>query len=248
MGTEGTPSVAKVSSPHRVAALRAITSHCLRLHPSRIFTRHLIAQPKVVRQVLQSPEETRRLMLWLAAAVEHGIAVWSENKPRVYARKLYSVLWALRAEVQAGEAEEGMPQSGGGVRQRGGGGKRGAAGASSSSAPAPVSSTTLFRRFEPWELAFAREESLVAAREDTMGGMGTGMSGSGDQGGSSLAALLAKLDALEVKLKEQITQPRRRCPRCGSVDMERIAVQTRSADEGMTMMLQCTACQQRIRI
>jgi len=128
----------------------------------------------------------------VARAIEHGIAVWSENKARPYARKLYSILAALRVEER------------------------------------------LLVRHEPWEIAFLREETLI--REESSAAQQT------------LAAVTARLDALEAQLKSRIEQPRRPCPRCGSTDMERIAVQTRSADEGMTMMLQCTSCHQRVRI
>lgn len=128
----------------------------------------------------------------VARAIEHGIAVWSEGKAKPYARKLYSVLAALRCEDR------------------------------------------LLQRHEPWELAFLKEESLIREESTVMQ--------------QSLASLTAKLDSLEAQLKTRISQPRRACPRCGSKDMERISVQTRSADEGMTMMLQCTSCQQRVRI
>jgi DNA-directed RNA polymerase subunit M/transcription elongation factor TFIIS len=128
----------------------------------------------------------------VARAIEHGIAVWSEGKAKPYARKLYSILAALRVEER------------------------------------------LLARHEPWELAFLKEETLI--REESSAAQQT------------LAAVTARLDALEAQLKARIEKPRRACPRCGSTDMERIAVQTRSADEGMTMMLQCTSCQQRVRI
>jgi DNA-directed RNA polymerase subunit M/transcription elongation factor TFIIS len=128
----------------------------------------------------------------VARAAEHGIAVWSETKARPYARKLYSILAALRCEER------------------------------------------LLVRHEPWELAFLKEESMI--REDSSAIHQT------------LATLNSKLDALETQLKSRIEQPRRPCPRCGSTDMERISVQTRSADEGMTNMLQCTHCNQRVRI
>jgi DNA-directed RNA polymerase subunit M/transcription elongation factor TFIIS len=141
-----------------------------------------------------APEAVRRFSCPRAAAraLEHGVAVWSETKAKPYARKLYSILWALRCEDR------------------------------------------LLQRTDPWELAFLREESLVREDSSTFH--------------QTLAALNTKLDVLEGELKARIAQPRRPCPRCGSTDMERIAVQTRSADEGMTMMLQCTQCSQRVRI
>lgn len=144
-----------------------------------------------------SRESTRRFTSPRAAAmaIEHGVAVWSETKAKPYARKLYSILWALRCEDR------------------------------------------LLSRHDPWELAFVREESLVREEEAKTAGIQ-----------QTVAALSAKLDALEVQLKARIQEPRRPCPRCGSTDMERIALQTRSGDEGMTTMLQCTHCHQRVRI
>jgi DNA-directed RNA polymerase subunit M/transcription elongation factor TFIIS len=220
------PSDATVPKISRTEALRLLTLHCARIHPTRIFPRHIAASPKLVRQIAGSPEDMDRLRAWVAAAVEHGLAVWSEAKPKLYARKLYSVLWALRAEANA----------------------------------EPTSASALLRKFEPWELAFVREESMLPGADDGNGG--NGYSGGGDDDGpsasasassagsgtTSLAALFEKMDALEKRLKEHITQPRRKCPRCGSADMMRIAVQTRSGDEGMTNMMQCISCHQRIRI
>jgi hypothetical protein len=135
-----------------------------------------------------------------AAAIEFGIALWSEFKTRPYARKLYSILWTLRH---------------------------------------PPSAEQLLTRCEPCEVAFVRE--------DTMMGFAAG-AGDVREGGADLAALSSKLDALEAALKTKLTAPRRSCPRCGCRDMERIALQLRAADEGMTTMLQCTQCSQRIRI
>lgn len=144
-----------------------------------------------------APEAVRRFTSprAVALAIEHGVAVWSETKAKPYARKLYSILWALRCEDR------------------------------------------LLARHDPWELAFLREESLVRDTEAQSAGMQ-----------QTIAALTAKLDALEAQLKARIQQPRRPCPRCGSTDMERIALQIRRGDEGMTTMLQCTHCHQRIRI
>lgn len=143
-----------------------------------------------------APEAGRRFVSpqAVALAIEHGVAVWSETKAKPYARKLYSILWALRCENR------------------------------------------LLARHDPCELAFLREESLVRDAETQSGLQQT------------IAALTGKLDALEAQLKTRIQQPRRPCPRCGSTDMERIALQLRRGDEGMTTMLQCTHCHQRIRI
>jgi DNA-directed RNA polymerase subunit M/transcription elongation factor TFIIS len=131
-----------------------------------------------------------------ALAIEFGIAMWSECRTRPYARKLYSVLWALRH---------------------------------------PPSAEMLLARCEPCEVAFVREDTMMKHEE-------------AGEGNAAVAALQARLDALEAALKTRLTAPRRSCPRCGCKDMERIALQLRAADEGMTTMLQCTQCSQRIRI
>jgi DNA-directed RNA polymerase subunit M/transcription elongation factor TFIIS len=145
----------------------------------------------------------------VARAIEHGVAVWSEARSRQYARKLYSILWALRCD------------------------------------PA------LLARADPWDLAFLREESLIHAQ-------GAGRRAEQPQqpqqppSQEPLQQVTAMLDALQETLKKRVERvsvvAKRACPRCGSHETERIAVQTRSADEGMTQMLQCTACGQRVRI
>lgn len=90
-------------------------------------------------------------------------------------------------------------------------------------------------RAEPWDLAFLKEDSLLKNEKTA-------------EANTALAALTAKMDRLEATLKARLSAPRRSCPRCGCKDMERIALQLRAADEGMTTMLQCTNCSQRIRI
>lgn len=98
----------------------------------------------------------------------------------------------------------------------------------------------LFAKHDPWELAWVKEDSLISN------------SGTTKRDTDSSVALSAKLQQtislIEKDLKEQLKQfSLRRCPRCRSQDLERIAVQTRSADEGMTQMMQCTSCYHRFR-
>jgi hypothetical protein len=164
----------------------------------------------------------------VAGVIEHGVAVWSEARGRQYARKLYSILWALRCD------------------------------------PA------LLARVDPWDLAFIKEESLIQPPQQTHasggggGGGGNGGANAGPPSGARANAgplltnerrvheVQAMVDALQEKLKARVEAvsviAKRACPRCGSSETERIAVQTRSADEGMTQMLQCTSCGQRVRI
>jgi DNA-directed RNA polymerase subunit M/transcription elongation factor TFIIS len=97
----------------------------------------------------------------------------------------------------------------------------------------------LFVRHDPWDLAWIKEDSLISN------------STSASSAASSIA-LSAKMQQtiamIENDLKEQLKQfSLRRCPRCRSEDLERIAVQIRSADEGMTQMMQCTSCFHRFR-
>jgi DNA-directed RNA polymerase subunit M/transcription elongation factor TFIIS len=140
----------------------------------------------------------------VAMVIEHGIAVWSEAKCKQYARKLYSILWALRCE--------------------------------------PL----VLSRADPWDLAFLREESLIQTVPEE------GSSSLQNAHDHKLQEIGAMIDALQRELKERVEKvsvvAKRACPRCGSNETERIAVQTRSADEGMTQMLQCTSCGQRVRI
>lgn len=157
----------------------------------------------------------------VAHVVEHGIAVWSEAKARQYARKLYSLLWALRSEPN------------------------------------------LLARADPWDLAFLREESLIQssswAAGNEAGAVALATSTAASPQGSlqnaqerNLQHINEIVDKLQAELKERVERvsvvAKKACPRCGSHETERIAVQTRSADEGMTQMLQCTACGQRVRI
>jgi DNA-directed RNA polymerase subunit M/transcription elongation factor TFIIS len=97
------------------------------------------------------------------------------------------------------------------------------------------STEQLLTRCEPCEVAFVREDTMMKNEAST-------------EANAAVATLSSKLDRLEVALKTRLTAPRRSCPRCGCRDMERIALQLRAADEGMTTMLQCTNCSQRIRI
>lgn len=97
------------------------------------------------------------------------------------------------------------------------------------------SAAALLTRHQPWEVAFVKEDSMMREQRDKAQS-------------SAVAALGQKLDRLEATLKSRLTAPRRSCPRCGCRDMERIALQLRAADEGMTTMLQCTNCSQRVRI
>lgn len=159
----------------------------------------------------------------VAQAIEHGVAVWSEARGRQYARKLYSILWALRCDPN------------------------------------------LLARADPWDFAFLREESLIHAQAPPPT-FHAGTSRSDQAAAAAPAAPAAPhqsqerkmqqvtgmIDALQEALKKRVERvsvvAKRACPRCGSHETERIAVQTRSADEGMTQMLQCTACGQRVRI
>jgi DNA-directed RNA polymerase subunit M/transcription elongation factor TFIIS len=101
----------------------------------------------------------------------------------------------------------------------------------------------LFARHDPWDLAWIKEDALISS------GLSSKITRDHD---SSSIALSTKLHGtithIEADLKEQLKRfTLRRCPRCQSQDFERIAVQTRSADEGMTQMLQCTACNHRFK-
>lgn len=143
----------------------------------------------------------------VAQAIEHGIAVWSEARGRQYARKLYSILWALHCDPG------------------------------------------LLGRADPWDLAYLREESLIQQQQIAGAASGSGAAPCQER---KLQQINAEMDLLQARLKERVEAvsvvAKRACPRCGSHETERIAVQTRSADEGMTQMLQCTSCGQRVRI
>jgi len=105
---------------------------------------------------------------------------------------------------------------------------------------------TILRRFDPWDIAYVKEDMMTteaesATREDDASG-----------GESMLNTIRPKISQLETVLKERVkaamaSSRKRKCPRCGSEDLERIALQLRSADEGMTTMMQCTSCSHRFR-
>jgi DNA-directed RNA polymerase subunit M/transcription elongation factor TFIIS len=135
-----------------------------------------------------------------AAAIEHGIAVWSEAKSKSYRRKLYSILWAMRNDSH------------------------------------------LFSRYDPWDLAYVKEDLLLPVSHSTAEPHthAHDHSAADDETISALEKMLKeRLRCLEVKV--------RACPKCGSTELERIALQLRSADEGMTQMMQCTSCNHRFK-
>lgn len=97
----------------------------------------------------------------------------------------------------------------------------------------------LFTRFDPWDLAYIKEDLLLVA----------------DSAAASSSGPLSVVEVvsdLEKALKERLvlhkgSSSQRACTRCGSTDLERIALQLRSADEGMTQMMQCTSCNHRFK-
>jgi DNA-directed RNA polymerase subunit M/transcription elongation factor TFIIS len=116
----------------------------------------------------------------------------------------------------------------------------------------------IFRRFDPWDIAYVKEDAMTpdeGVRGEGDGGEAGGGEGGGGEGGrgpSSLESIRPKIARLEAVLKERVkaamaSTTKRKCKRCGSEDLERIALQLRSADEGMTTMMQCTSCSHRFR-
>lgn len=100
----------------------------------------------------------------------------------------------------------------------------------------------LFVKHDPWDVAWIKEDSLIE----------NGSTRAKARAEESTIAISRKLHAtitsIEADIKQQLQQfSLRRCPRCNSSDFERIAIQIRSADEGMTQLLQCTACNHRFR-
>lgn len=138
-------------------------------------------------------DDDEGLVTEIASAVEHGVAVWSELKEKVYQRKMYSLLWAIRS----------LPR--------------------------------LVVTYDPWDLAWIKEEVFA----DDSGLAKTTNSLNLD--GLSFAEQLIKQRMADTGVRRMV------CPKCKSKEIERIAVQTRSADEGMTQMKQCTMCYHRWR-
>lgn len=104
----------------------------------------------------------------------------------------------------------------------------------------------IFRRFDPWDLAYVKEEILMIKTASDEDGM------SNPHVDLLETRVKPKLAKLEEALKERVRKASglrgsRTCPRCGSSDLERIALQLRSADEGMTTMMQCTGCNHRFK-
>jgi DNA-directed RNA polymerase subunit M/transcription elongation factor TFIIS len=105
---------------------------------------------------------------------------------------------------------------------------------------------TVFKRFDPWDLAYVKEEVLMvrtAYDEDGARSVNSDL---------FETVVKSKISALEEILKARVSKASgfaksRTCPRCGSSDLERIALQLRSADEGMTTMMQCTGCSHRFK-
>lgn len=104
----------------------------------------------------------------------------------------------------------------------------------------------VFRRFDPWDLAYVKEEVLMIRTASDEDGIRNPHI---DLLETHVKPRLAKLEEV---LKERVRKASgsvrsRTCPRCGSPDLERIALQLRSADEGMTTMMQCTVCNHRFK-
>lgn len=96
----------------------------------------------------------------------------------------------------------------------------------------------LFTRFDPWDLAYVKEDLLLVSDSASSA--------------SSHLSIGEVIGDLEKALKERLnlhksSSSQRKCSRCGSTDLERIALQLRSADEGMTQMMQCTSCNHRFK-
>lgn len=140
-------------------------------------------------------DDDEGLISEIAAAIEHGVAVWSEMKEKLYQRKVYSILWALRSSPQ------------------------------------------LVVSYDPWDLAWVKEEALVM----DPAGRGHTATNTLDVAGLSFVEQLVKQRLAGSGVRRLV------CPKCKSKEVERISVQTRSADEGMTQMKQCTACFHRWR-
>jgi len=106
---------------------------------------------------------------------------------------------------------------------------------------------TILRRFDPWDLAYVKEDMMTTEE------VGAQAANDGAaQHESVLNTIRPKISQLETVLKERVkaamsSTRKRKCPRCGSEDLERIALQLRAADEGMTTMMQCTSCSHRFR-
>lgn len=97
----------------------------------------------------------------------------------------------------------------------------------------------IFSRFDPWDLAYVKEDLLLVSSGSREAGY-TKVSEKSEAVVSEVERILKeRLRILEVKA--------RACPRCGSTELERIALQLRSADEGMTQMMQCTSCNHRFK-
>lgn len=148
-------------------------------------------------------DDDEGLVTEIASAVEHGVAVWSELKEKVYQRKMYSLLWAIRS----------IPR--------------------------------LIVTYDPWDLAWIKEEVFAddsgLAKSTAAEPCTTGPTNSLNLDGLSFAEQLVKQRMADTGVRRMV------CPKCKSKEIERIAVQTRSADEGMTQMKQCTMCYHRWR-
>lgn len=144
-------------------------------------------------------DDDEGLVTEIASAVEHGVAVWSELKEKVYQRKLYSLLWAIRS----------LPR--------------------------------LVVTYDPWDLAWIKEEVFADDSGLAKSTNSSDPTNSLNLDGLSFAEQLIKQRMADTGVRRMV------CPKCRSKEIERIAVQTRSADEGMTQMKQCTMCYHRWR-
>jgi DNA-directed RNA polymerase subunit M/transcription elongation factor TFIIS len=94
----------------------------------------------------------------------------------------------------------------------------------------------LFAKYDPWDLSWIKEDVLISNSRNREHNINLS---------PCFNDLISRVES-DLKLQLQKFSVRR-CPRCKSQDLERIAVQTRSADEGMTQMLQCTSCNHRFK-